>query len=87
MKKHFDIHLHFVLFHCFCFKVSLHFFSLMRVIFYFITFIHGRFRGVNVDSTFAIVFLFGEGVVFTVEVLLVGTLKRLDQLLEMDVLE
>ena len=49
--------------------------------------IHGRFRGVNVDSTFAIDFLFGEGVVLTVDVLLVGTLNRLDQLLEIEVLE
>ena len=39
------------------------------------------------DSTCAIDFLLGDGVVFTVELSLVGTLKRLDQLLEMDVLE
>ena len=39
------------------------------------------------DSTFAIDFLFGEGVVLTVDVLLVGTLNRLDQLLEIEVLE
>ena len=53
----------------------------------FFPIVHGRFRGVNVDSTFAIDFLFGEGVVFTVELSPVGTLKRLDQLLEIDVLE
>ena len=51
-------------------------------------YIHGFLRGVKVDSTLAIDFLFGDGVVLTVdESLVVGTLNRLDQLLEMDVLE
>ena len=36
---------------------------------------------------FAMDFLFGEGVVLIVDVLLSGTLNRLDQLLEMEVLE
>ena len=60
---------------------------LPQIIPYHYSTIHGFFRGVKVDSTFAIDFLLGDGVVFTVEVLLVGTLNRLDQLLEIDVLE